>query len=197
MANFKLTVFYSTLGGCTLPVNTNTTLREVTVQLEQRLRIPSQEQSLTHFGRALTELDQSLRQLGITQDTTIFVTRRTASGDDVMTRMLNVLRQQPQAMMPPQPNEDDPEYQRRMLEAIEQRNIAENFEQGIEHNPEAFGSVIMLYVPCEVNRVPVPAFIDSGAQMTIMSQRCAEKCNLLRLVDKRFAGMALEERRKF
>jgi len=125
MANFKLTVFYSTLGGCTLPVNTNTTLREVTVQLEQRLRIPSQEQSLTHFGRALTELDQSLRQLGITQDTTIFVTRRTASGDDVIMRMLNVLRQQPQAMMPPQPNEDDPEFQRRMLEAIEQRNIAE------------------------------------------------------------------------
>ena len=42
----------------------------------------------------------------------------------------------------------------------------------------------------QVNNKRMAAFIDSGAQMTIMSSKCADECNLLRLMDTRFQGIA-------
>ena len=83
------------------------------------------------------------------------------------------------------------EYQERLAENIRQRNIRENIEAAIEFNPEIFaGSVAMLYLKCKVNGKSVKALVDTGAQMTVMNSHCAERCDIMRLVDRRLAGYA-------
>ncbi|POO02873.1 Ubiquitin [Trema orientale] len=84
----------------------------------------------------------------------------------------------------------DVEAQKKIEAAIRQRGIDENWEAALEHNPEAFARVVMLYVDMEVNGVPLKAFVDSGAQSTIISKSCAERCGLLRLLDQRYKGIA-------
>jgi DNA damage-inducible protein 1 len=84
----------------------------------------------------------------------------------------------------------DLEAQRKIEEAIRLQNVDANYETAMETTPEAFGSVIMLYVDMKVNDQPIKAFVDSGAQMTIMSLGCAQRLGLERLIDRRFQGTA-------
>ncbi|KAF7261059.1 hypothetical protein EG68_01585 [Paragonimus skrjabini miyazakii] len=84
----------------------------------------------------------------------------------------------------------DPAVQSRIAEIIRQKNIDRHMENALEHYPETFAQVSMLFVNCKVGRHLIKAFVDSGAQSTIMSEKCAERCNLEPLIDKRWSGMA-------
>ena len=85
---------------------------------------------------------------------------------------------------------DSEEYQLKVADRIRLENVLENRNIALENFPESFGSISMLYVDIELNGMPLKAFVDSGAQNTVMSAACAERCNLMRLLDVAFAGEA-------
>ncbi|KAJ2334003.1 DNA damage-inducible protein 1, partial [Coemansia sp. RSA 2681] len=87
-------------------------------------------------------------------------------------------------------NPFDIESQRKIEEMIRQENVLRNMETALELNPESFASVAMLYIDVIVNGTPIKALVDSGAQATVMSHSCAERCGIMRLVDTRFSGEA-------
>lgn len=70
----------------------------------------------------------------------------------------------------------NPEYQKMVEERIHRENIEKNREYAQEYIPEVFGHINMLYINASINKVPIQAFVDSGAQSTIMSQSLAERC---------------------
>eukprot|EP00557_Chaetoceros_sp_GSL56_P000505 CAMPEP_0176488624 /NCGR_PEP_ID=MMETSP0200_2-20121128/6816_1 /TAXON_ID=947934 /ORGANISM="Chaetoceros sp., Strain GSL56" /LENGTH=513 /DNA_ID=CAMNT_0017885635 /DNA_START=62 /DNA_END=1603 /DNA_ORIENTATION=+ len=76
-------------------------------------------------------------------------------------------------------------------EKIRKENVEKQYQQMMEEYPESMGRVLMLYIDSEVNGHHAQAFVDSGAQTTIMSSACAERCGLLHLLDTRFSGVAI------
>jgi DNA damage-inducible protein 1 len=69
--------------------------------------------------------------------------------------------------------------------------VNEQYRQALQEYPESMGRVLMLYINASINKHPLQAFVDSGAQMTIMSKSCATRCGIFHLLDTRFAGMAV------
>lgn len=61
-------------------------------------------------------------------------------------------------------DETSEEGQRYVAELIERQNIDFMHEFAMEHMPEAFVPVHMLYIRMKINNCPVIAFIDSGTK---------------------------------
>lgn len=66
-------------------------------------------------------------------------------------------------------NPFDEEANKKIEEIIRQENVQNNFRMAQDYNPELFDQIDMLYIECEINKVKMQAFVDSGAQCTIIS----------------------------
>lgn len=68
--------------------------------------------------------------------------------------------------------------------------VANNLTQAYEENPEFFADVTMLYVKISLNGHEIPAFIDTGAQRSLITPQLCERCDLNHLIDRRFRMQA-------
>jgi len=91
-------------------------------------------------------------------------------------------------LMSADPN--DPEAQKKIEEIIRMKNIDENYKMAQEYLPETLMSVHMLFINIEINKNPIVALVDTGAQSTIISESLAKKCGIFNLCDTRFQGIA-------
>lgn len=60
-------------------------------------------------------------------------------------------------------NPFDEEANKKIEEIIRQENVQNNFRMAQDYNPELFDQIDMLYIECEINKVKMQAFVDSGA----------------------------------
>jgi len=88
-------------------------------------------------------------------------------------------------------NPMDAEANKYFGDKIRLKQVNEQYELMMDTFPEAMGKILMLYINAKINGKEQIAFVDSGAQMTVMSKACAEKLGILHLVDERFAGVAV------
>ena len=80
--------------------------------------------------------------------------------------------------------------QKMLEDDIRDENAQQNMEYALEHNPEAFAQVTMLYLDCTVNKEHMVALVDTGAQASVMSLEFARRCRVDMLMDTRVGGMA-------
>jgi DNA damage-inducible protein 1 len=88
-------------------------------------------------------------------------------------------------------NPNDPQATEYFAKKERQKNVNLQYQQAMQEYPESMGRVLMLYIGAKINNHTLQAFVDSGAQTTIMSKKCAQKCGIFDLVDTRFAGIAV------
>ncbi|XP_076325552.1 protein DDI1 homolog 2-like isoform X4 [Tachypleus tridentatus] len=199
----KVTV--TTLGDdiFTLDVSDDMELVNFKALCEYESGVPATEIVVTFEGRPLLDDRQPLKGYGVKEGDVLLIQqivhqRQSGNPQQASEQFTSVLQEQQEQrarkeqlrirMMNADPF--DAEAQQLIAEEIKQQNIDSNMEAAMEYHPESFGQVVMLYINCKVNGHPVRAFIDSGAQTTIMSQACAERCSIIRLVDGRWAGVA-------
>jgi len=88
-----------------------------------------------------------------------------------------------------------PEVIQELLELIMDDNennmklVKKDYLQAYEEIPEFFFPINMLYIPCQIDGNYCTAFVDTGAQVSIMSLAMAKKCGFEQRIDKQYNGI--------
>lgn len=154
---------------------------EITLEQASRVResFLSNPDELSRISQINPELSDALLSGSVEQFRTVLVEQYKRKKEEE-TRRIRMMNADP----------FDVEAQQMIADEIRRQQIETNMHDAIEFMPEAFGQVHMLYIKCKVNGFDIDAFVDSGAQSTIMSKACADRCNVTRLIDNRWSGIA-------
>ena len=79
-------------------------------------------------------------------------------------------------------------FSQALIDTIRQSKVNDNLKLADDTIPEAWIQVDMLYIQVSINDKLVSAFIDTGAQSTVISKKCAEYCGIDNLIDYRVVG---------
>ena len=112
----------------------------------------------------------------------------------IVERKQKIQRQKMRKIQEDQRLNNDPfniEAQREIEKRIKNERMNQQLEYAHENMPESFIRTTMLYIPMSVNGKSFQAFVDSGAQSTIMSKAFAQRCGLMKNVDTRYKGTAV------
>lgn len=85
-------------------------------------------------------------------------------------------------------NNMDPQRQRQIEEQIQKNRLNQLQTETYENYPELFVPTEMLFIKGSINKQPLDIFVDTGAQTTVISKKFAERANILKNVDARYAG---------
>ena len=112
------------------------------------------EQEIIYNNRQIINLFQTVEFFGLKDGDSLKVRRKSAAGSFSTFN----------------------DMQKRIEEQIKQQHIHESYEKAVEYHPESFVPVEMLYVNCFLNKHPIQAFVDTGAQKSIIGVEMVEKC---------------------
>ncbi|KAG8346412.1 putative Aspartyl protease gag polyprotein putative aspartyl protease Retroviral aspartyl protease [Trypanosoma vivax] len=190
-------------------VDSKALAEDLFILVEVEFGVPLMQQRLTLADGTVLSSNDTLEAQGVTKDAEVFVSsvldstvgqlsqvssEGTAVRDPTVEQACNRIRELFEANAPAVPShnvglldEMSPEAQSYILEQISRRNVEENFETALAFAPETLINVNMLFVECEINKVKIKALVDTGTQASIISAAAAERCGLMRLVDRRMA----------
>lgn len=117
------------------------------------------------------------------EDTIHFIATRIAAGRERK-------RQEQEEIRRLEADPFDPEAQKKIEEIIKRQRMDEQLKYAEEFMPETLIATSMLYIDMEVNGKKFQGFVDSGAQMTVMSSAFVQEIGLMKDVDTRYKGKA-------
>ena len=69
--------------------------------------------------------------------------------------------------------------------------VAIDYARAMEDTPEFFVQIDMIYISCSINDNYITAFIDTGAQVSIMNLETAVKCGLYERINTKHKGTVI------
>jgi len=152
---------------------------------------PNLQKELNHHNPSLAQKLNSAKQQSLDECTKIWREELVKGGIRQAMDQTTKFHREAYLKTKLQQNPNDEEAKAYFAKQQHKQQIDQQYREMMNEYPESMGRVLMLYISAKVNGHSLQAFVDSGAQNTIMSKKCAILCGVDHLIDTRFEGTAV------